>query len=153
MRYFLVLTAFLVSTAHASADERVPPVTDALVKKECGSCHMAFQPAFLPARSWDRIMNTLSDHFGEDATLPADQVAAIRTYLSENAGDVRRRGLAREYMRWVAPDGVPLKITENPAFLHEHDFRDAVWKDPRVVTKSNCLACHTRADSGDYDDD
>ncbi len=153
MRYSLFLAAFLASTTPALAEDWVPPITDKLVQKECGSCHMAFQPAFLPARSWDRIMNTLDDHFGDDATLPADQTAAIRAYLMENAGDVKRRGIARKYMRWVAADGVPLKITENPAFLHEHDFPDRVWKDPKVVTKSNCLACHTQASMGYYDDD
>jgi mono/diheme cytochrome c family protein len=153
MRYILILAALLASAARASAEDWAPPVTDKLVQKECGSCHMAFQPAFLPARSWDRIMDTLSDHFGEDASLPADQVAAIRTYLMGSAGDVKRQGIARKYMQWLAVDGAPLKITENPAFLREHNFPDRVWNTPKVVTKSNCLACHTQADRGNYDDD
>ena len=153
MRHFLVAAALLASTAQASADDWVPPVTDGLVQKECGSCHMAFQPAFLPARSWNRIMNTLSDHFGEDVSLPDAQVSAIRAYLTRNAGDVTRQGIARKYMRWVGPGAAPLKITENPAFLREHDFPDRVWKDPKVVTRSNCLACHAQADRGNYDDD
>ena len=114
---------------------------------------MAFQPAFLPARSWDRIMNTLSDHFGEDASLPDAQIVAIRAYLTKNAGDVKQLGVAQKYMRWVEPGGAPLKTTENPAFLREHNFPDRVWKDPKVVTKSNCLACHAQADRGNYDDD
>ncbi|MEQ9491002.1 MAG: cytochrome C [Alphaproteobacteria bacterium] len=153
MRYIFVLTAFLASTGAASADDWVPPVTNKLVQKECGSCHMAFQPAFLPARSWDHMMNTLSDHFGEDASLPEAQVAKIRAYLTKNAGDVKRQGLAREYMQWVAADGVPQKITENPAFLREHNFPGRIWNDPKVVTKSNCLACHAQAENGNYDDD
>ncbi len=153
MRYELVLAAFIASTAHASADDWVPPVTDRLVQKECGSCHMAFQPAFLPARSWDHMMNTLSEHFGEDASSPPEQVSRIRTYLTENAGDVRRQGIARKYMRWVSADGMPQKITENPAFQREHDFPDRVWRDPKVITKSNCLACHLQADKSNYDDD
>lgn len=152
MRAAMILAALLVTSTHASADDRVPPVTDNLVRKECGSCHMAFQPAFLPARSWARIMDGLADHFGEDATLPADQTAAIRDYLAENAGDVKRRGVARKYMRWVAPSAAPLKITENPAFLRKHDFPDRVWRDPKVVTRSNCAACHAGAANGNFDD-
>ncbi|SOD92426.1 diheme cytochrome c [Caenispirillum bisanense] len=155
-----VIPAFLVAAvvlaagpALADSDEWVPPVTDALTRAECGDCHMAFQPAFLPARSWDRLMDGLSDHFGDDASLPAEKVAAIRAYLTANAGDVRPEGAARGYMRRVAPDGVPLRITENPAFLREHDFRPAVWQRPDVVTKSNCLACHRQADRGLYEDD
>lgn len=153
MRTAMILAAFLFTSTPALADDWVPPITDDLVQKECGSCHMAFQPAFLPARSWERITDDLADHFGEDATLPADQTAAIRAYLTENAGDVKGRGLARKYMRWVEPGAAPLKITENPAFLREHDFPSRVWKDPKVVTKSNCLACHVQADQGNFDDD
>ena len=149
----IALAALLASGTQATAEDWAPPVTDKLVQKECGSCHMAFQPAFLPARSWTRIMNNLSDHFGEDASLPPEQVAAIRAYLTENAGDMARKGIARKYMQWVAADGVPMKITENPAFLLKHNFPDRVWNDPKVVTKSNCLACHAGADRGTYDDD
>lgn len=98
-------------------------------------------------------MDTLSDHFGDNATLPPDQAEAIRAYLTANAGDVRPQGAAPQYMRWVAPDGAPRRITENPAFLRDHDFRPSVWQRPDVVTRSNCLACHTGADRGLYDDD
>jgi hypothetical protein len=98
------------------------------------------------------LMRDLSDHFGEEVILPAEQVAQIETYLVSHGGDAGTgRGL-REFMRWVAPDGVPRRITENPAFLREHDFPDRVWRDPKVVTKSNCQACHTGADRGWFDD-
>ncbi|MGD9885604.1 MAG: hypothetical protein AB7U95_36445 [Reyranella sp.] len=56
-----------------------------------------------------------------------------------------------KYMRWVAPDGTPLRLTENPAFLRKHRFPESVWKDPKVVTRSNCLACHTDAGAGRYE--
>lgn len=147
-----MIGALVASTFQVRADELVPKVTDLLVQKECGVCHMAFQPAFLPAKSWDRMLGELSNHFGEDASLPADQVSAIRAYLTANAGDVKKQGVARKFMRWVAPEGAPQRITENPAFLREHRFADSVWRDPKVVTKSNCLACHAQADGGNYDD-
>ena len=35
----------------------------------------------------------------------------------------------------------------------KHRFADKVWKDPKVVTKSNCPACHRGADQGWYEDD
>lgn len=133
-------------------DDWVPPITDPLTRAECGDCHMAFQPGFLPARSWDAMMDNLADHFGDDASLAQDKVALIRAYLTENAGDRDRRGLAREYMAYVRPDGVPQKITENPAFRHEHDFPARVWRRPEVMTPSNCLACHRDAERGYYED-
>jgi mono/diheme cytochrome c family protein len=153
MRSVVLLVAALSAASPASAEDWVPPVTDPLVLKECGSCHMAFPPAFLPARSWNRMMDNLPDHFGEDASLPADKVGAIRAYLAENAGDVAMKGMARKYMRRMAPDGTPQRITENPAFEREHRFADRVWKDPKVVTKSNCPACHRGADKGYFEDD
>lgn len=153
MRRVLFLAAALLSSPASADDDRVPPVTDPVVLKECGSCHMAFQPAFLPARSWDRMMNELADHFGEDASLPADKVQAIRAYMTANAGDVVAQGRARKYMQWVAPGDTPQRITENPDFQRKHRFAETVWKDPKVVTKSNCPACHRGADRGLYDDD
>jgi len=41
-------------------------------REECGSCHLAFHPTLLPARSWARLMQEQNTHFGEplDWTLP-----------------------------------------------------------------------------------
>jgi opacity protein-like surface antigen len=152
-RSVIALAVLMAWISPALAEDWVPPVTDPLVQKECGACHMAFQPAFLPARSWNRMMDELSDHFGEDASLPADKTQAIRAYLTANAGDVQMKGRAWKYMKWVAPGGTPQKITENPDFERKHRFADKVWKDPKVVTKSNCPACHRAADKGYYEDD
>jgi hypothetical protein len=146
----LAVLLLLAAPAHAG-DERMPPVTDPVVRKECGACHMAFQPGFLPARSWDRMMAGLSDHFGEDVSLPDDQARAIRDYLLANAGDAAGGGRSARYMQWVKPGGTPLRITENPDFLRKHRFAASVWKDPKVMTRSNCLACHRDADLGIYE--
>ena len=45
----------------------VGPNTSPTYVKECGSCHFPYQPAFLPARSWQKIMGSLKEHFGENA--------------------------------------------------------------------------------------
>jgi len=148
---FMILTAALMTAFPAIADDRVPPVTDPVVIKECGSCHMPFQPVFLPARSWSALLQGLGDHFGEDATLPPETVGIISAYMTADAGDVTGQGVGRKFMRWVAPGSTPNRITENPAFLKEHNFPDPVWKDPKVVTKSNCLACHPAAASGRFE--
>jgi len=136
----------------AGADERYPPVTDEMTRKECGDCHMAFQPAFLPARSWAKIMDNLQDHFGEDASLPEDKVKHIKAYLMANAADTRWRS---KMMRGVGKDWTPLRITELPYWKHEHEeeVSPAAWKDPRVKSRANCVACHKRAERGIYDDE
>ena len=79
MRLLAVLTVCAATIAvpvSANPFERVTPVTDPLVSKECGECHIAFQPDLLPAPSWRRIMATLNDHFADRATLPPDRVKA-----------------------------------------------------------------------------
>lgn len=132
--------AALASTAAAASGiERVPPVGDTTTAKECGECHMAFQPALLPAESWMRIMDGLKDHFGDDASLPADVAASIRGYLAAHAG---RTG-----------DPEVIRITEQPRFIKEHRYPPSVWQRPEIRAKSNCLACHPRAEQGIYDDD
>ncbi len=143
-----VLSAGLAGTV--LSDERYPPVTDAMTRKECGECHMAFQPAFLPARSWAKIMDTLSDHFGEDASLPKEKVEHIKQYLMANAADTRWRS---KMMRGVSKDWTPLRITELPYWKREHDEEvpPQAWKDPKVGSKANCKACHRYADVGVYE--
>jgi len=149
----VILATGCTGTALADDDEWMPPVRDQLTMTECGDCHMAFQPGFLPARSWSAMIENLSDHFDEDASISPEKTDSILAYMTANAGDMQSSGLARKYMRYVRADGVPLRITENPAFLREHDFRQAVWDRPEVVTKSNCPACHKAANRGYYEDD
>lgn len=68
MRKWIILTVLLGGALPAWADERLPPIANDAVKKECGACHMAFQPQFLPQRSWRLMMGDLANHFGEDAS-------------------------------------------------------------------------------------
>lgn len=141
MRTLILATALsLAALPSLAGDHRVAPVRDALVQKECGQCHMAFQPGLLPAASWNRMMDNLTDHFGDNAALSAEKAAPIRAYLAANAGRDRR-------------GDTPARITEARWFTHEHNFADKVWKRPEVVTKSNCPACHQGAEQGLYDDD
>jgi hypothetical protein len=137
--FLLLITA---GSARADELERVPPVQDALVQKECGSCHMAFQPAFLPRASWRAILGGLSKHFGEDASLTAEQVQQIEAYLVRGAGPDRK-------------EGAPLRITELRWWIGEHgpgEVPPSRWKDEAVRSKANCVACHPAAEKGSYEE-
>lgn len=135
----LIIGVAGATDAAASALEWVPAISHPATVKECGECHMAFQPALLPAGSWMRIMDGLDDHFDENASLPAGVAASIRDYLAANAGRIGDPAITR--------------ITEQSWFVKEHRFSPAVWQRPEIRTKSNCLACHSRAEQGIYDDD
>lgn len=147
----VALTSAIATTAQA--DERYRPVKDDIVKKECGSCHMAFQPQLLPKRSWQKIMDGLENHFGEDASLDDATVQHVARYLTENAADAG--WMSGKMMRGVKEGETPMRITELPYWVREHNEEVPVWawSDPNVKSKTNCQACHRDADRGYYDDD
>jgi hypothetical protein len=64
----LAAGAFLFS-AFGGSMQLLPEV----VQKGCGSCHMAFPPQMLPARSWTAIMDGLDKHLGENVVLDAER--------------------------------------------------------------------------------
>ncbi len=135
--------AALATTAFGG-DDNVPPINDALVAEECAACHFAFQPAFLPAESWRKMMGELENHFGEDASLGEEVRQKIEDYLVANAGRGR-----------VDADNPPMRITELNWFRHEHSEREATRMKERLGVKSflECSTCHQGADRGYYDDD
>ena len=140
---FPTLLAILLAPLQVAADNDVmPPITDALVKKECGECHLAFQPKFLPEPSWRKIMATPPNHFGEDASLKPDIRVKVGAYLATNA-DGRR----------VNPDNPPLQITKLFWFRDEHGDADIKKQMRKLKLKSivECAACHKDADRGYYD--
>ena len=141
----LAAVAMLLFTATAvQADERYRPIEDSVVLRECGACHMAFQPEMLPGKSWIRIMDGLSSHFGEDASLDPETVSRIKQYLVKNAADSGWWG--GKFMRGLSKSATPLRITETPYWIREHaeEVPERAWKDPKVKSKANCLACHRR---------
>lgn len=121
--------------------------------KECGSCHMAFQPGFLPVRSWQALMKDLDNHFGENASLDAGTRQAILSYLQANAGDAP--GGNPRFLRGLASSRTPLRLTETPYWVREHqnEVRPSAFLDPKVKSKANCVACHAGAQQGVYEGD
>ncbi|MDV7340922.1 diheme cytochrome c [Terasakiella sp. A23] len=150
----LLAAAFALSTSTASfADARYSPIEDKTVNSECGACHLAFPPQMLPQRSWQKMMSNLKDHFNEDASVNEENQLYITRFLMNGAADT---GLWNSrFMRGVKDHMTPQRITELPYWQHEHrgEVPETAWNDPKVKSKSNCMACHPRADQGKYDDD
>lgn len=142
--------AYTGIAANALSGLGVKPVTaDAAWQKECGDCHMAFHPTLLPAASWEKIMSSLDDHFGEDASLPAETATAIAAFLKANSAETSD-SLPANVFRKVS-DTRPLEITQTPFWLRLHDeIPDAVFKVPPVNSRQNCAACHGDAASGTF---
>jgi hypothetical protein len=137
----------------AGGNHYYKPVTDPVVSEECGSCHMAFAPSMLPASSWKRMMANLGNHFGDDASVDAQTAARISRYLVANAADSGGGQYAGKLLRGVALDNAPLRITELPKWVSEHrEVSAREWRHKEVRSKANCVACHSEAARGYYDD-
>jgi len=121
-------------------------VENDLTKEECSACHMAYAPGFLPKRSWRAIMDNLTNHFGEDASLDDTARAEISNYLV---------GVAPRDIRGLSSIAVPLRITELPWYQHEHGSRARAYAQSHrdIGTLSNCTGCHRGAERGFFDDD
>ncbi|MEJ2118407.1 MAG: diheme cytochrome c [Alphaproteobacteria bacterium] len=147
----MVLLAVSGLTAYAGEDERMQPVTDPVVIKECGACHMVYQPGFLPAASWTKIMADLKNHFGENAVLDPAIAKPIEAYLTANAARNSRR------MRAASGNEPPLRISETAWFKRKHNKRGRSspenLKRHNAKTIAQCKACHRDADKGYYEDD
>ena len=149
----LGFSALVLGRAQAGGSHFFAPVANAVVKEECGSCHLAFAPSMLPASSWTRMMANLKDHFGDDASVDPKVAAEITAYLVANAGDQGGQRFGAKLLRNVSATNAPLRITELPKWVSEHrKVPDWEWKHKDVRTKANCTACHTQAELGYYDE-
>ena len=142
----LALAGATLPAGLAVAGDHVYAIGDPAYQAECTSCHIAYPPQLLPARSWRALMAGLDKHFGTDASLDPQSAAAITAFLEQNAG--RKR--ASKYSSSAEP---VLRITETRWFVHEHDEVPArAWKGPKVKGAANCTACHADADQGNFNE-
>lgn len=145
--------AIVLGRAQAGGGHFYTPVTDPVVKEECGSCHLAYSPAMLPVSAWKRMMGDLQNHFGEDASLDAATTQTIEAYLTANAADTGGRNYSSKLLRGSSLANGPLRITELPEWVDEHSKVPAwEWKHKDVRSRSNCIACHRDAERGYYDE-
>ncbi|OFX11114.1 MAG: hypothetical protein A2516_03100 [Alphaproteobacteria bacterium RIFOXYD12_FULL_60_8] len=120
-------------------------------KSECADCHMGYHPSHLPAESWRKLMTTLDDHFGEDASLDSATVQELTDYLVKYSAETWDTEAANRF-REVDP-AEPRRISATPYWVRKHaDIKEADFKKSSVKGKANCIACHQDAESGRFDD-
>ena len=143
-----LLTASLglipVAVAMADGGSAMPSQVPPAYTQECASCHTAYPPGMLPARSWQRVMSSLDRHYGSDASLDTATVQQLSAWLQAHAGTYKR----------VSEEPPQDRITRSAWFERKHrKVEPAVWKLPSVKSAANCAACHTGADQGRFNDD
>jgi Dihaem cytochrome c len=121
--------------------------------KECGVCHLAYQPQLLPKRSWVKIMNTLDNHFGENASLDEAARTQILSYVVGNSAETSRSEASRKILSSINDTDTPLRISDTPYYKRKHrKIQPDVFKRKSILSPSNCAGCHPSAEKGDYNE-
>lgn len=130
----------------------VAPVSDALYAKECGSCHFAYPPGLLPARSWQKLMGDLANHFGDNAELPPEDAKTITDYLVGNAADRSNYRRSVKIADSLSVRQTPVRVTQVPYIADKHREIPArlITGNPKVKSLSQCQACHGKAEAGSF---
>jgi mono/diheme cytochrome c family protein len=134
-------------------NENMKPVTNQTYKDTCGQCHFAYQPELLPSASWLKILSQLNDHFGEEIEADPDIIKNISDYLKNNGAETSSSKRSIKIMKCLGSQ-VPIRITDIPYLRKKHNELDpAIFKRKSIESLANCIACHTTAEDGIYDDD
>ena len=134
------------SYAAARAQQKAVKPAPSRWTKECGSCHLAYSPALLPARSWERMMKEQAEHFGEDLSLSPNVSKAL---LDEAHGDRTSTWAAWKLMDSAPRGESPQRITELRFWRRAHDdLPEGAFKPPVSQGRHDCESCHLDAASG-----
>lgn len=120
---------------------------------ECGSCHLAFHPTLLPARSWNALLAAQDRHFGESLGLDEAKLREIAAFARKYPAESRLSEPAYKIDKSIAAGATPLRITETPYWIEKHaGIPEAAWRDPKVRSRANCEGCHLDAGAGTFED-
>jgi hypothetical protein len=134
-------------------NDNLKPVTNQPYKETCGGCHFTYQPELLPSTSWLKILNQLDNHFGEEIETDLATIKNISDYLTTNGAENSSAERSVKIMRCLGNE-TPIRITDIPYIRKKHHELDpAIFKRKSIGSLSNCIACHTTAEKGIYDDD
>lgn len=127
-------------------------ITNSLYLRECGQCHFAFHPHFLPKRSWEKLMGSLGSHFGKRVTLTEVTSSAIGSYLVRNSAESSTAQISAKILASIGRSDIPLRVTDTDYFKQKHKgLHEEVYKRKTVRTATNCAACHVTAGRGDFE--
>jgi len=117
--------------------------------KECISCHTLYPPFLLPSKSWVSMMDSLDNHFGDDASLDETTTRSIKEFLVKNSAESSTKESSLRIMASLNQEKTYLAITETPFWKNRHKKIDkAVYERADIGKPSNCKACHDNIENG-----
>lgn len=139
MKYLFVLMLALLTSSAFAKDASNNQSSEAIWKKECSSCHIAYPPRFLTADNWQGLMKSLNNHFGSNAELDVEDNLKIVEYLKLHAGNGNKHHAST------------LRISDTYWFKREHhEISRKTWDIPSIKSPANCTSCHINAERGDW---
>lgn len=137
-RIIMIILALAASQAYA-AGGKTSLTPQQKWEAECGSCHIAYPARFLTPETWQRLMDSLDQHFGDNASLDPATTREITEYLKRNASSGANRSAKS------------MRISDTAWFARTHrEVSSRAWTDPAIKSPANCTACHIEAIRGDW---
>jgi len=146
---------YLVESAdHLYLPYKGPDLPDnELWRSECGDCHFAFHPTLLPKRSWQKIFAEQHEHFGDDLDLDDDTLNELLEFHLKYSAESGLTEPARKILFYTPENETPIRVSETHYVEDKHaEIDPSYWKHEKVLSKSNCAACHLDAKEGTYED-
>lgn len=133
----------------------VAPVNNEVYKKECGSCHFAYPAGLLPSNAWNKMMENLSNHFGDDASVDEETFRTLSKYLNDNSAEKNMNfKRSKKIVESLAPNEIPDAISTMPYIKRKHkEIRKDLITQKEVKGLFNCTACHKNAQKGVFSDE
>jgi hypothetical protein len=154
---FLVVALMMIPALMFAGDHKegkeLQKVVNEAYKKNCGTCHFAYQPGLLPARSWGKILDEPGGHPGGMLTIEKNAKREIKNYLVDNSAEKSSGKRSRKILASIG-NSTPTKISETPYIKEKHrKIKQEIFMQKSIGSRGNCSACHKSAEKGIYDDD
>lgn len=153
--YIILISPFyVIASEHEKHETKYfTPINNETYKQTCGACHLSYHPGLLPSGSWEKILANFPSHFCENVDLEEKSKKSIHEYLISNSAEHSSAKRAKKILKSLEGQ-TPLRITETPYIREKHRELDpSIFGKPSIGSRSNCVACHSAAEQGNYDDD
>ena len=120
---------------------------------ECASCHTLYPPHLLSRESWSKVMDTLDDHFGDDASLDDTTRLSIKEYLLKNSAENSTKESAFYILKSLKENEDIIAVTQTAYWKARHQGIDKkIFSSNEIKSKANCKACHSDIEKGLIED-